>query len=73
MLKEAEQATGGTDGILVNVAVGYGGRQEIADAVRSLLQEHAARGTSSRTWPSSSTSSTSPSTSTPAASPTRTW
>ena len=33
-------------GMLVNVAVGYGGRREIADAVRSLLQEHAARGTS---------------------------
>ena len=30
----------------VNVAVGYGGRREIADAVRSLLQEHADRGTS---------------------------
>jgi len=45
VLKEAEQATDGTDGILVNVAVGYGGRQEIADAVRSLLHEHAGRGT----------------------------
>ena len=32
--------------MLINVAVGYGGRQEIADAVRSLLQEHASRGTS---------------------------
>ena len=32
--------------MLVNVAVGYGGRREIADAVRSLLQEHAASGTS---------------------------
>ena len=29
----------------VNVAIGYGGRQEIADAVRSLLYEHAAAGT----------------------------
>ena len=28
----------------VNVAIGYGGRREIADAVRSLLQEQAARG-----------------------------
>lgn len=46
VLKEAEQATDGIDGILVNVAVGYGGRQEIADAVRSLLHEHAGRGTS---------------------------
>ena len=34
------------DGHTVNVAVGYGGRREIADAVRSLLQEHADQGTS---------------------------
>lgn len=46
VLKEAEQATHANTGILVNVAVGYGGRQEIADAVRSLLLEHADRGTS---------------------------
>ncbi|MFE2425317.1 isoprenyl transferase [Streptomyces sp. NPDC059373] len=46
VLKEAEQVTDGVDGILVNVAVGYGGRQEIADAVRSLLHEHGRRGTS---------------------------
>ncbi len=30
----------------VNVAVGYGGRQELVDAVRALLQEEAAAGTS---------------------------
>ncbi|MFF2521745.1 isoprenyl transferase [Streptomyces liangshanensis] len=46
ILKEAEQATLGNKGILVNVAVGYGGRQEIADAVRSLLIDHAGKGTS---------------------------
>ena len=45
-LKDAEEATRDVDGILVNIAVGYGGRREIADAVRSLLHEHAARGTS---------------------------
>mgnify|MGYP006190388451 CR=1 FL=1 len=33
------------DGMMVNVAVAYGGRREIADAVRSLLSEHAALGT----------------------------
>ncbi|HEU4567068.1 MAG TPA: isoprenyl transferase [Marmoricola sp.] len=44
-LKAAEEATRGVDGLLVNVAVGYGGRREIADAVRALLQEHAERGT----------------------------
>jgi short-chain Z-isoprenyl diphosphate synthase len=43
-LKEAEQRTATRDGLIVNVAVGYGGRREIADAVRSLLHEHAARG-----------------------------
>lgn len=31
-------------GLLVNVAVGYGGRQEVVDAVRSLLQEQSAAG-----------------------------
>lgn len=46
VLKEAEQATLDNTGILVNVAVGYGGRQEIADAVRSLLLDHAEKGTS---------------------------
>ncbi|MBV9383910.1 MAG: isoprenyl transferase [Streptosporangiaceae bacterium] len=44
-LKDAAEATAGNPGLLVNVAVGYGGRREIADAVRSLLQEHASRGT----------------------------
>ncbi|MGN6721542.1 MAG: isoprenyl transferase [Marmoricola sp.] len=44
-LKAAEEATGDLDGILVNIAVGYGGRREIADAVRSLLHEHAEKGT----------------------------
>ena len=46
VLKEAAAATSSVDGLWVNVAVGYGGRQEIADAVRSLLAEHAERGTS---------------------------
>jgi short-chain Z-isoprenyl diphosphate synthase len=46
VLKEAEQATAHHAGILVNVAVGYGGRHEIAEAVRKLLQEQAALGTS---------------------------
>jgi short-chain Z-isoprenyl diphosphate synthase len=45
-LKAAEERTAGRDGLNVNIAVGYGGRREIADAVRSLLQEHAAAGTS---------------------------
>ena len=45
-LAEVQRATAGNDGYLVNVAIGYGGRREIADAVRSLLVEHAAKGTS---------------------------
>jgi len=45
-LKAAEEATRDLDGLLVNIAVGYGGRREIADAVRSLLLEHAEKGTS---------------------------
>ena len=46
ILKEAEEATADTNGSLVNVAVGYGGRREVVDAVRSLLTEHASQGTS---------------------------
>ncbi len=44
-LKAAEDSTRDVSGMLVNIAVGYGGRREIADAVRSLLQEHALKGT----------------------------
>jgi short-chain Z-isoprenyl diphosphate synthase len=46
VLKEAAAATRDVRGVYVNVAVGYGGRREIADAVRSLLQQHAEQGTS---------------------------
>ena len=44
-LKDAADRTAGVDGMTVNIAVAYGGRRELADAVRSLLQEHAAQGT----------------------------
>ncbi|GGD14523.1 isoprenyl transferase [Nocardioides daphniae] len=43
-LKAADEATRDVDGLLVNIAVGYGGRREIADAVRSLLLEQNERG-----------------------------
>jgi len=44
-LKAAEERTvGRTGGAQVNLAVGYGGRREIADAVRSMLHEHARTG-----------------------------
>jgi len=45
-LRAAEAATAKAGGVEVNIAVGYGGRQEIADAVRSLLREEAACGRS---------------------------
>ncbi len=45
-LREAEARTAAVDGLHVNVAVGYGGRREIADAVRSILREHAGNGIS---------------------------
>ncbi len=43
-LKRAEEATAHHDRMRVQVAVGYGGRQEITDALRSLLRDHAAQG-----------------------------
>ena len=45
VLKYAAETTSNNPGLLVNVAVGYGGRREIADAVRSLLMDHASKGT----------------------------
>ncbi len=44
-LKAAVDRTDDIDGMTVNIAVAYGGRRELADAVRSLLHEHAAEGT----------------------------
>lgn len=43
-LATARAQTQDVSGLLVNVAVGYGGRQEVVDAVRSLLQEQSAAG-----------------------------
>jgi short-chain Z-isoprenyl diphosphate synthase len=45
-LHAAEAATAAVEGLGVNVAVGYGGRREIADAVRALLAEQARAGVS---------------------------
>lgn len=44
-LKDAAVETADKTGITVNIAVGYGGRQEIVDAVQTLLAEEAAAGT----------------------------
>ncbi|MFF9374367.1 isoprenyl transferase [Streptomyces griseoluteus] len=45
-LKQAEESTAHVEGIVVNVAIGYGGRQEIADAVRSMLVDAQDKGVS---------------------------
>jgi len=39
-LQEAQRATTGRTGLHVNLAVGYGGRREIADAMRSIVRDH---------------------------------
>ncbi|MER8084923.1 isoprenyl transferase [Streptomyces sp. NPDC056178] len=44
VLKEAAAATAGCGGLKVDVAVGYGGRREIVDAVKSAFEEHMAAG-----------------------------
>ncbi|PJI94177.1 isoprenyl transferase [Luteimicrobium subarcticum] len=43
-LREAQERTARVDGLQVNVAVGYGGRHEIADAVRGFLLARSAEG-----------------------------
>ncbi|MDO9380564.1 MAG: isoprenyl transferase [Nocardioidaceae bacterium] len=45
-LKVAAESTSDVDAMTVNICVGYGGRQELADAVRSLLHEQAEAGRS---------------------------
>ena len=44
-LEGVEHRTAKIQGMNINLAVGYGGRQEIADAMRSILKAHAAQGT----------------------------
>lgn len=43
-IRAAEEATAGYGNFFLNIAVGYGGRQEIADAVRALLLERSREG-----------------------------
>lgn len=45
-LESAEAATAAVSGSTVNLAVGYGGRLEIADAMRAILHQQAAEGAS---------------------------
>lgn len=43
-MKHLADSTVGVQGMRVNICVGYGGRQELTDAMRSLLLEQAAKG-----------------------------
>jgi short-chain Z-isoprenyl diphosphate synthase len=45
-IRTAEEATANYENFVLNVAVGYGGRQEVVDAVRSLLDDWGGRGMS---------------------------
>ncbi|WP_290225609.1 isoprenyl transferase [Corynebacterium confusum] len=44
-MRQAAEKTQDNSGVIVNVAVGYGGRQEIVDAVQDLVRAEAAQGT----------------------------
>ncbi len=44
-LTAADESTANLNGMLVNIAVSYGGRHELRDAIRSLLAEEAVHGT----------------------------
>jgi short-chain Z-isoprenyl diphosphate synthase len=44
-LEKAEKATKDIDGLHVNLAVGYGGRNEIAEAMKHIVRKHAQAGT----------------------------
>mgnify|MGYP001112862453 FL=1 len=43
-IRAAREATANYDGMILTIAVAYGGREEIVDAVRSLLADQARRG-----------------------------
>ncbi len=43
-LDDAQQRTASHTGLHVNLAIGYGGRREIADAMRSIVQKHESEG-----------------------------
>lgn len=47
-LKEVESKSSGIDGITVNVAIGYGGRLEIVDAVKRYIADSSSVGRSSK-------------------------
>jgi short-chain Z-isoprenyl diphosphate synthase len=43
-LRDAQKATADKTGLHINLAVGYGGRREIADAMRSIVRSHGKTG-----------------------------
>ena len=43
-LRFAQERTKGNTGLHINLAIGYGGRREIADAMRSIVQKHEGEG-----------------------------
>ncbi len=43
-LRAAEDRTRNNPGLHINLAVGYGGRREIADAMRSIVRQHKSQG-----------------------------
>ena len=43
-LAEAQKRSASNTGLHVNLAIGYGGRREIADAMRSIVQSHESQG-----------------------------
>ncbi|MEJ2626142.1 MAG: polyprenyl diphosphate synthase [Pseudolabrys sp.] len=45
-IRAAREATAGYDGMVLTIAIAYGGREEIVDSVRTLLSEEAAAGLS---------------------------
>jgi short-chain Z-isoprenyl diphosphate synthase len=44
VLESAQSRTAANKGLHVNLAIGYGGRREIADAMRSIVREHGKNG-----------------------------
>jgi short-chain Z-isoprenyl diphosphate synthase len=47
-IRAAREATSGYDGMMLTIAIAYGGHEEIVDAVRGLLNEEAEQGVSLR-------------------------
>ncbi len=46
----AEESTGQIEGYVVNIAIGYGGREEIADAVKKMFAERMMSGAPEESW-----------------------